>query len=232
VGISGYLAVDTVIEGNEIYANPATTFDDTIGEASNVKLYACGRIVFRNNYVHDGPFRGVWFDTSQPDITIEGNRIVNHGDTGIWYEVSYRGTIRDNYVENAGSSSFYGGGWLRSGGIQVTNSSDVSVLDNTVVNSLNGIIGQQANTYQNEQDGKSRLRNLLVQGNTVVMSRGQTGLIDNTRDNTIYVSANNRFVDNRYELKGNPTPFYWMGRNLDEHQWRAFGQDDKASFTR
>jgi parallel beta-helix repeat protein len=232
VGISGYLAVDTLIEGNEIYANPAKTFNDTIGEASNVKLFACGRIIFRNNHVHDGPFRGVWFDTSQPDITIEDNRIVNHGDTGIWYEVSYRGTIRKNYVENAGSSGFYGGGWLRAGGIQVTNSSDVSVIENTVLNSLNGIIGQQANTYVNEQDGKSQLRNLLVEGNTVVMARGQTGLIDNAGNNMIYVSANNRFVGNRYELKGNPTPFYWMGRDLDEYQWQAFRQDGSATFTR
>jgi hypothetical protein len=136
-------------------------------------------------------------------------------------------------VENAGYASHYGGGWLRAGGIQVTNSSDVTVTDNTVTNSLNGIIGQQADTYVNEQGGNSALRNLLVQGNTVVMPRGQTGLIDNTDNNTIYVSANNRFVGNRYEITGNPTPFYWMGRDVDEYQWQAFGQDvGSSTFTR
>ena len=102
VGVSGYKAVDTLIEGNEVYANPPERFDDTIGEAANIKLYGCGRIVLRGNYVHDGPFRGIWLDRSHPDMTIEWNRIVNHGEAGVWYEVSYQGVIRNNYVENAG----------------------------------------------------------------------------------------------------------------------------------
>ena len=68
--------MDTLIEGNEIYANPPALFNDTIGEAANIKLYDCGRITIRNNFVHDGPFRGIWVDTMQPDVTIEGNRVV------------------------------------------------------------------------------------------------------------------------------------------------------------
>ena len=137
-GISGYKAVGTVIEGNEIYANPPAAFNDTIGEAANMKCYDCGSITVRNNNFHDGPHVGIWFDRSRPGITIANNRVVNHGQAGIWYEVSYRGTIRDNHVENAGTNSYYSSGWLRGGGIQVTNSPDVSVISNTVVNSLNG----------------------------------------------------------------------------------------------
>src|SRR6185295_18270152 len=98
-------------------------------------------------YVHDSVFRGIWLDRSMPEMTIESNRVVNHGEAGIWYEVSYRGVIRGNYVENAGYNSRYSSGWLRGGGIQVTNSPNVSVLGNTVINSLNGIIGLQADDY-------------------------------------------------------------------------------------
>jgi len=32
-----------------------------------------------------------------------------------------------------------------------------------------------------------------------------------------------------YDVKGNATPFQWMGRNLDERQWQAFGQDTTSS---
>lgn len=231
VGIDGYKATGALVEGNELYANPPARFNDTIGEAANMKCYACGSITVRNNNVHDGPFRGIWFDRSQPDITIEGNRVVNHGEAGIWYEVSYRGTIRKNYVENAGSESYYSKGWLRGGGIQITNSPDVSVLDNTVVNSLNGIIGLQASSYYDGPYGPSQLRNLLVQGNTIVMSRGQTGIAENISNSAVFDSWNNRFLNNRYELRSNATPFYWRGRNLTESEWKA-GPGSADTFTR
>jgi parallel beta-helix repeat protein len=210
VGISGYNATDTVIESNEVYANPPAWFDDKIGEAANIKLYGCGRIVIRGNRVHDAPFRGIWIDTSQPDITIEDNRVVNHGDAGIWFEVSYRGRIAGNYVERAGTRATDAGDWLRGGGIQVTNSPDVSVIDNVVVNSHSGIIGLQASGYKDGPYGKAQLRNLLVQGNTIVAPTGQSGITQNTGSNEVFTSWNNRFVNNRYDVSGNPTPFRWM----------------------
>lgn len=220
-GISGYKAVGTVIDGNEIYANPPAAFNDSVGEAANMKCYDCGSIVVRNNNFHDGPHVGIWFDRSRPGITIENNRVVNHGQAGIWYEVSYRGTIRGNHVENAGTNSYYSSGWLRGGGIQVTNSPDVSVLNNTVVNSLNGIIGLQASSYYNGPYGASQLRNLLVQGNRVVMSRGQTGIAENIGTSAIFDSWNNRFTGNSYEIGGVAKPFYWQGRSLTAAEWKA-----------
>ena len=219
-GITGWNCVDTVIEGNDIYANPSTNFDDSVGDTANIKMYGCGRITIRNNEIHDGPKKGIWFDRSQPDITIENNRVVNHGDAGIWYEVSYRGTIRGNHVENAGYLSRYSSGWLRGGGIQVTNSPDVSVLDNTVVNSLNGIIGLQAAGYYDGKHGPSQLRNLLVQGNTIVMPRGQSGIATDTGSNAVFDSWNNRFVSNRIQAS-TTAPFQWKGRNLSESEWKA-----------
>ena len=232
VGIAGYQAEQTLIEGNDVYANPPSSFTDNVGEASNIKLYQCGRITLRGNYIHDGPAKGLWLDTSQPDMTVEDNRVVNHGEAGIWYEVSYQGIIRHNYVENAGYDSYYSSGWLRAGGIQVTNSPNVSVIENTVVNSLNGIIGLQAAGYPDGPYGKNELRNLLVQGNTIVMPAGQTGIAHNVGSNDVFVSWNNRFVGNRYELKTNATPFRWMLRQLDEWQWQAFGQGVNDTYLR
>ena len=104
VGIAGYEADRVVIERNEIYANPPVAVNDTIGEAANMKLLRCGNVIVRDNEVRDGPMIGMWFDTMKPDNTIEANRVVSHGGAGIWYEVSYRATIRRNYIENAGYS--------------------------------------------------------------------------------------------------------------------------------
>ena len=232
LAISCYNETDTVIEGNEVYANPPALFDDTIGEAANMKLYDCGRIVIRGNDVHDGPFRGIWVDTMRPDVTIEGNRVSNHGAQGIWYEVSYRGVIRDNYVENAGYLGRYTPDWPTDAGIQVTNSPDVSVVGNTVVNSLNGILGHQAAGYLHGSSGRNELRNLLVEGNTIVMPRGQSGIVHNVGANDVYVSWNNRFVRNRYVLGQNGSPFFWMGRGIDERAWQAYGQGANESYTR
>jgi hypothetical protein len=229
LGVGGYRAVNTVIEGNEIYANPPAVFNDTIGEAANIKLFECGSITIRNNFVHDGPFKGIWVDTMAPKIIIESNEVINHGEAAIWFEVSYEGVIRNNYVENAGTRSSYINGWLQAGGIQVTNSPDVSVLNNTVVNSLNGIIGQNAAGYADGAYGKNQLRNLLVQGNTIVMPRGQSGIVENINSSVVFVSWNNRFDSNKYDVRGNGTPFQWMGRNLDVGQWQAFGQDTTSS---
>lgn len=232
LGINGSRASDALIEGNDVYANPPAYFDDTVSEAANIKLFDCGRITIRGNYVHDGIFRGIWVDTMRPDVTIEHNRVVNHGRAGIWYEVSYRGVIRHNYVENAGYHQTPLNGWLRGGGIEVSNSPDVSVLNNTVVNSLNGIIGLQAKSYRDGPYGKSELRNLLVQGNTIVMPRGQTGITENVGSAEVFTSWNNRFVGNRFELLGNRNPFAWMGQQLDERQWQAYGQGTGDVFAR
>jgi hypothetical protein len=123
-------------------------------------------------------------------------------------------------VENAGSLSRYSSGWLRGGGIQITNSPDVSVLDNTVVNSLNGIIGLQAAGYYDGKHGASQLRNLLVQGNTIVMPRGQSGIATDTGNDAVFDSWNNRFNNNRIQA-ASAAPFQWKGRNLTDSEWKA-----------
>jgi len=202
VGIAGYNVVDAVVEGNDIYANPPAWLDDKVGEAANLKCYRCGRLVIRGNTVHDGPLRGIWVDTSQPDVTIEDNHVVNHGEAGIWYEVSYRGRISGNYVERAGMRVMDRGDWLSGGGIQVTNSPDVSVVGNIVINSHNGIIGQQASGYKDGAFGRNQLRNLRVERNVIVMS-GKSGIVHNTGGSDVLTSWNNRFVDNQSDTGGN-----------------------------
>ena len=54
----------------------------------------------RGNYVHDNLGLGLWFDTDNINCVIEGNRCINNLYTGIQYEISYAGLIRNNVVHD------------------------------------------------------------------------------------------------------------------------------------
>ena len=53
------------------------------------------------------------------------------------------------------------------------------------------------------------------------MPKGQTGIVRNVSGDGVYESWNNRFEDNRYEIRGNTKPFYWKGRAMTESEWKA-----------
>ena len=61
------------------------------------------------------------------------------------------------------------------------------------------------------------------------MLKGQSGVATNINGKVVFVSSNNRFVGNNYDVRGDATAFQWMGRSLDERQWQAFGQDTTSS---
>jgi len=45
-------------------------------------------------------------------------------------------------------------------------------------------------------------------------------------------ASNNRFQQNTYSLGGRRLYFMWMGRELDEGEWRRFQQDVAGIFER
>lgn len=228
-GITGYQCSNTRIEGNDVYANPATEFTDPVGDAANIKLYECDGFVVRGNWIHDGPEEGIWLDTNGLHATvtntIENNWVADHGDKGIWYENSLSGVIRGNYVKNAGYRKTYSEGWMTGGGIQVTNSPDVTVADNVIVNSHNGIVGAHASGYTPGRD----LVNLLIKNNTVDMFKGQSGIVADAGD-PFSLAWNNRFATNRYVIVGNATPFRWDGKHMTRSEWQTAGNDADGSF--
>ena len=81
----------------------------------------------------------------------------------------------------------------------------------------------------NRSDGGSHgtleVRNFYVHDNTVDMSAGETGLLQNVGNNGYYTSKQNRFVHNTYILHGRSTPFYWQNANRSKTQWTGYGQD-------
>ena len=81
--------------------------------------------------------------------------MTDNRDAGIWHEVSYDAIIRYNTVERNGGTT--APDWLQAGGINVTNSPNVQVYGNTVLDNANGIGVMQATGYPTGPYGPNEL---------------------------------------------------------------------------
>lgn len=230
-GIHGYKADGMLVEGNEVDRNgDAGVQDGTYATAAGMKFFKIRDLVVRNNHVHDNGARGIWCDTDCIDVLIEGNRVVENGGFGIWVEISYRTKVLGNHVERNGFDDYDGPGWLGGAGIAVSNSPDVEVAHNTLIDNADGIAGMQATGYPSSGAyGPYQLRNLWVHDNTVVMSHGRNGIATNGGD-AVFDSWNNRFDRNRYTLKSDPDAFAWKNGTRDPGEWQGYSQDPNGTF--
>jgi parallel beta-helix repeat protein len=232
IGIACWKCSGAVIEDNEVNNNPPAAIAEAgaTAAASNMKLFKADPLTVRNNYVHDGPHKGIWLDTDNRNVLIEGNTVLRHGQAGIWHENGYDAVIRNNTVTTCGTRGF---GWIDGAGINMTNSPNVQIYGNTISGCANGIGVMQASGYPSDGPAGTKLvQNLYVHDNTVTMQSGRTGLVQNMGDNTFFTSKNNRFAHNTYNLGPNAAYFAWMNQNLNETQWKSYGQDTTGTFNR
>jgi parallel beta-helix repeat protein len=232
VGIAGYMADGVLVEGNEVsYNNTLQASEDPVyAEASGIKFMKTRNLVIRNNRVHHNMAKGIWTDHAWPTTLIEHNTVNDNASSGIWHEVSYDAVIRYNTISRNGGTT--AGSWLSRAGIQVTNSPNVKVHNNTLTGNANGIGVTQAAGYTDGPYGANVVQNLEVYSNIVTMSVGRTGLAQNVGDTSIYTSRNNRFYNNTYYLGSNAYYFLWNERALDERGWQSYGQDLTGTFYR
>jgi parallel beta-helix repeat protein len=154
------------------------------------------------------------------DTLYDSNRVVDNTGPGIYHEISYAATIRDNVVEGNG---FDFSTWLWGAGILVSASPNVEVHGNEVRGNANGIAGiQQA---RGDGDfGPHLLSELHVYDNTIELGDGGMGLVTDAGDKSVFTDRGNVFDRNIYE--GDPGRSYsWRGKILDRHGWVAAGQD-------
>ena len=229
IGIVG-IGDDVLIEGSEIAFNNYQDAYDPGWEAGGTKFVKTNRLTVRNNYVHDNHGPGLWTDIDNINTLYEGNRVENNTQMGIFHEISYKATIRNNTVKGNGLND--PDGWLWGAGILIAASPDVEVYGNTVVGNYNGITAIQQNRGSGAY-GARIVQNLYVHDNTVDMTRGGvTGAAQDVGDNAIFTSRNNRFANNRYTLGSNARPFNWMNQSVSESQWKGYGQDANGTFSR
>ena len=132
--------------------------------------------------------------------------------------------IRDNEVYENG---FGQPEWLWGAGILIAASSDVEVTGNNVYNNADGIAGIQQNRERSDGTGSWFLRNLWVHDNTVQMPTGQTGVVQDVDDPSIFTDRNLRFEGNTYSGPQDEA-FAWSNNDISWREWQAAGQDQSG----
>ena len=239
----GFVGAGTgvVVEGNEIaYNNIMAGSTKTCGYesfwgAGGSKWVWTGNLIVRGNFSHhnDGP--GLWTDINNIYTLYENNIIEDNVRGGIFHEISYDATIRNNTIRRNGTGKDFPW-WTTGAGIEIVSSRNVEVYGNTLVDNWQGITG--LNDHRGSGNfGAYVITNMNVHDNTVTSlinegGGGRTGLVDTVGTDVFLPAANNRFQRNSYTLGTNDRSFTWMGQDVSESEWRAYGQDTTGSFQR
>lgn len=231
-GVSG-VGHSVLVEGNEIaFNNPARAFDYE-WEAGGAKFVLTDSLIVRDNYIHDNIGPGLWTDIQNINTLYEGNRIENNADVGIYHEISYRATIRNNTIRGNGWDRL---GrlmiWGRGAGILISASTNVDITGNIVAGNAQGITAFQQNRGSG-RFGVHRLADILVWSNTIEMNVGGSGIAQDSSDPDLFAPARNiRFYENRYILGTMPRYFHWNSAERTRLEWQAAGQDIGSTFNR
>jgi parallel beta-helix repeat protein len=217
-----------VIEGNEIAYNNEAGFDPA-WEAGGAKFWATTNLVVRGNTVHHNHGPGLWTDNDNVGTLYESNLVEDNHWAGIFHEISYAAVIRNNTVRRNGFLDPRG--WYWRAGILIVDSPSVEIYENTVEDNAHAIVGIQLNRGTGAL-GPYLITNLWVRDNIIRMQEGQTGLVTDTGDQSIFTSRNNHFDRNMYYLGPSARYFTWLNRTRTEAEWRSYGQDVTGSFHR
>jgi hypothetical protein len=93
------------ISGNAKAAGETSTggrWEDPGGVAAGIKVFWTENGTFDDNYVYDNWGEGVWPDTNNSGMQIDGNVILDNFDSGIVYEASFNAQIDGNLIEGNG----------------------------------------------------------------------------------------------------------------------------------
>lgn len=230
VAIGGYDADGCLFQNNEIFLNGAF-FSPSWG-AGGIKVTYQRHAVLVHNYVHHNMGGGIWCDIDCHDVLIEDNDVNDNDYFGIFYEISFNGTIHNNRVLRNGLLSPPG---PAQAGIYTVSSQVVDISFNTVSGDNQGII-----TWM-DMRGTSpayavawESNNVTVHDNTICVATGNAEaamVVNGFVDDTYYTSRGNSFTNNIY--KGLSTGnFYWMYATRTFAVWQGtYSQDATGSRT-
>jgi len=227
LGIGQYKSADARITANLVTRNNTDGFWIADWESGGIKSTRSSGEVSGNDIVANRGV-GLWSDIAEYDRRISANRIRDNAADGIRYEISYAGVIEQNVVEGNGFGTGRGSGgslW-DGGGINVNTSADVQVRGNLVKDNRNGI-SIQSRTRGEGPRGRYVLSNVIVEGNTIVLSdaASSTGVVENKGSPT--TSGAVTFRRNSYRLPGS-TRFAYRGKSLTWPQWQQAGFDQDS----
>ena len=233
MGMSGS-GSGAVVERTEVAYNNTLSFEDT-WEAGGTKFVHSDGLIVRGNHVHHNRGPGLWTDGDNINTLYENNVVEYNGGHGIFHEISYAATIRNNVVRGNG---FGPSGWKPGAGIQINNSRDVKVYGNRVLYNANGVMlwneDRTTGMYSGlGMDGEPwQLRNVVVRDNLIKMRRGQTGMLLKDGGREYFTKRGIVFRSNDYRLGRRKHYFEWRNWIRSPREWRGYGQDRRGTFRR
>jgi hypothetical protein len=225
LGIGQYKSAGVRISANLVTRNNTDGFWIADWESGGIKSTRSSGEISGNDIVANRGI-GMWSDIAEYDRRITGNRIRDNAADGIRYEISYAGVIDQNVVEHNGFGTGRGSGGTLwdGGGINVNTSSDVQVRGNLIQDNRNAL-SIQSRTRGDGPRGKYVLRNVLVEGNLVVMTDPSStlGVVENKKSPTQPGAIT--FRRNSYRVDGGQDRFSYHGKSLTWSQWQGSGFD-------
>lgn len=127
-----------VVSGNKIYDNNTSGFKPS-WEAGAVKTVRMSSVLAENNQIWSNDGRGLWCDIDCTNVVYRNNRIHDNSYGGIFLEISNGAKIYSNvlYENGWGKTGAAVGSWEAA--IQIYNSRNAEVYNNTVAWNRSGI---------------------------------------------------------------------------------------------
>ena len=120
---------NAVIESNEISYNNFAGFHPFWGAGGSKWVYTSGLVV-RGNFSHHNGGPGLWTDIGNIYTLYENNTVEDNERGGIFHELSYDATIRNNTARRNGTNKLPF--WTTGAGIEILDSPNVEVYGNLV----------------------------------------------------------------------------------------------------
>lgn len=223
-----------VVENNEISFNN-TSEVNWAWEGGGSKWVKTTGLIVRGNHSHDNYGPGLWTDGSNMTTLYENNVLENNFSQGLIHEISYDAVIRNNTVRGNGfghpaTGSYWGGG------IEVWQSSNVEVHNNTVEDNAHGIMVMMT-PRGSGLFGLHETRNVNVHHNSIRLSNpnGRSGLaVYGGSGPEYYTTKAIVFQNNSYALKDPQAGmnFLWSGGYTHGPGWKGHGNDVAGGFTK
>jgi hypothetical protein len=126
---SGAQYTNMDIENNE-FSHDAPNGDLVGGTSGAFKLWYDSDVTIKNNWVHDSGTVGMWADTNNDGVVIEGNYVDHNANEALIYEISYNALIEDNTFVDNGWKAGPGNPGFPTGAIYVFSSGGESRVPN------------------------------------------------------------------------------------------------------
>jgi Right handed beta helix region len=221
-GFTGYRATGSVFQKNEVSQNDTCNCSPS-GEGGATKLPGTTNVSIIGNYIHDNGGNGIWFDTNNTGVLIQGNTVsvnMKYGKAISMEQNNGTAVIRNNKL-TVGS-----GGEVA---ILLNNSSNVVVHGNTVRMASTSGGGAIHLFFDASRTGYDTAENHVT--NNTVSLRGSAKVTAgitcaNVTDCSPYWnSKGNLFQGNTYRAPSRTGRNWALSSPVDWASWQAIGFD-------